>query len=460
MEMNQEWENKKPVIRKFIVEGLFGYKTITLDFRHPAKIISAENGTGKTTLLNALYWMLTGQFYRLHAINFSAATIIFENGDEVSLERDELVKLDLGDVKSPLMINFRRWGLSKEQVSDLFTTYLAHGDGDVLTESEAYVELYQNSPYDHDEIRDRIHAFVERFVDTEQFSSKKKKIEKGLQGVKLLYLPTYRRIEASLGFEKVQKVDKVESSKDRLIYFGLTDVEETLDNITAEIKTSTLEAYSKINGAFLDKLVDIAESKDSPSSSMKIDQDAMKTVLARIGKGSDDRTVIKIDELTRSGAIEEAKYSQLNYFLSELTQIGRSQAKAEDAINRFVNVINQYWKIAGGEKEFVYDKYKVEVFVKNNVANSRIPLHVLSSGEKQIVSIFSRLTFGEANEYFVIIDEPELSLSIEWQKLFLPDIMFSSKCRSLLAITHSPFVFENQLDKYASSLDSVSWSKK
>ena len=120
-------------------------------------------------------------------------------------------------------------------------------------------------------------------------------------------------------------------------------------------------------------------------------------------------------------------------------------------------MVNQYWQAAQGDKKFVYDKYAVDVFVNNTITDTKIPLHVLSSGEKQIVSIFSRLFFSKAKEYFVIIDEPELSLSIEWQRLFLPDIASTPKCRSLLAITHSPFVFENQLDRYASSLITSVW---
>jgi predicted ATPase len=460
MDSQDNWESKKSILKQFVVEGLFGYKTVTLDFQSAAKIISAENGTGKTTLLNVLYWMLTGQFFRLHAINFSVATIVFSTGEVVSIKKDELTTINLKDISGPQLMGFRRWGLNKDQLHELFSTYLAYGDSEIFSSLDSYSELYLSSPYDHDEIVQRVHSIVEQLVDQEQLSHKKKTIEKALNGVKPLYLPTYRRIEANFTFDKDAKADKAESSRDKLIFFGLTDVEDTLKRITATIKNSTLEAYSKINAAFLDKLIDVAESDDSPQEIGNIDSDTMKMVLARIGKGSDDRTVKKIDELTKTGAIGDKKYFHLNYFLSELTQIGRSQGEEEEAINRFVTVVNRYWDLAGREKEFVYDKYKVEVFVNNNMAYTKVPLHVLSSGEKQIISIFSRLTFCDAIEYFVIIDEPELSLSIKWQKLFLPDVISSPKCCSLLAITHSPFVFENSLDKHAGPLKTSAWSLK
>lgn len=45
----------------------------------------------------------------------------------------------------------------------------------------------------------------------------------------------------------------------------------------------------------------------------------------------------------------------------------------------------------------------------------------------------------------MLIDEPELSLSVPWQKKFLPDILSAESCAGLFAVTHSPFVFDNNL---------------
>ena len=65
------------------------------------------------------------------------------------------------------------------------------------------------------------------------------------------------------------------------------------------------------------------------------------------------------------------------------------------------------------------------------------------------MSLFSKIYLEEHKSITVLFDEPELSLSIEWQKQLLPDIISSEKCKFLLAVTHSPFIFKNELDKYA-----------
>ena len=77
----------------------------------------------------------------------------------------------------------------------------------------------------------------------------------------------------------------------------------------------------------------------------------------------------------------------------------------------------------------------------------------LSSGEKQIISIFSKLYLEIKKSCVILIDEPELSISMEWQRTLLPDILNSPKCLFLMAATHSPFIFDNALDIYAVALD-------
>ena len=81
-----------------------------------------------------------------------------------------------------------------------------------------------------------------------------------------------------------------------------------------------------------------------------------------------------------------------------------------------------------------------------------IDIKYLSSGEKQIVSIFSKIYLEDCNNFILLFDEPELSLSIEWQEMLLLDVLKSGKCDLLLAATHSPFIFNNELDKTAVDL--------
>ena len=89
---------------------------------------------------------------------------------------------------------------------------------------------------------------------------------------------------------------------------------------------------------------------------------------------------------------------------------------------------------------------------KEKGEEEQLQLRMLSSGEKQIVSLFSHIYLSGDKNYFVIIDEPELSLSVPWQERFLPDIINTERCTGMIAVTHSPFIWENALEPYVHPL--------
>ena len=53
----------------------------------------------------------------------------------------------------------------------------------------------------------------------------------------------------------------------------------------------------------------------------------------------------------------------------------------------------------------------------------------------------------------ILIDESELWLSIPWQKKVLRSMLGSGTVAQLLAITHSPFIFDNELEANATQLE-------
>jgi predicted ATPase len=93
------------------------------------------------------------------------------------------------------------------------------------------------------------------------------------------------------------------------------------------------------------------------------------------------------------------------------------------------------------------------IFVEDVPRRDReIELKYLSSGEKQVISLFAQIYLSKAKRFFVIIDEPELSLSVPWQRKLLPDLWSSGNCEFLAAVTHSPFIFDNELEGYTHDL--------
>jgi hypothetical protein len=69
----------------------------------------------------------------------------------------------------------------------------------------------------------------------------------------------------------------------------------------------------------------------------------------------------------------------------------------------------------------------------------------LSAGEKQMLSFLCYNAFSGDTSIF--IDEPELSLHVDWQSLLLPTLLEQSTTNQFFVATHSPFIYTVYPDK-------------
>ncbi|HLO87688.1 MAG TPA: AAA family ATPase [Nostocaceae cyanobacterium] len=398
-------------LKSFSIYGLFGFKDVKIPFDKEAVILIAENGAGKTTILNALYYSITGKFDRLSTIDFESVNLEFTSGVNFEIKKEELFFYNKNETKS--------------ETADSLNTYFY-----ILGSIGSGVEKSHK-----DEIPEKIRNIINL-------------IKKNLHE-SILYFPTYRRIEEdikNLGYEKRLFKD----SDDRLIQFGMDDVIAKINKIEENIREETFNLLPKVNGEMLTQFVEgITPTKEMRDS---IQPETLSIVLSRVGDNISQKEKNKIEKLVNSGEINTAKYDQLVYFLSKLLSLYEQQKEKDDSIKQFAKMCNKYLT----KKQIIYDEpsTKISIVQKlNNKPSKPIDIRNLSSGEKQIISLFSKIYLESENEYIILFDEPELSLSLEWQKHLLPDILNSGKCRLLVAVTHSPFIFDNELDANAIDLD-------
>lgn len=69
----------------------------------------------------------------------------------------------------------------------------------------------------------------------------------------------------------------------------------------------------------------------------------------------------------------------------------------------------------------------------------------LSAGEKQMLSFLCYNTFSKNKVIF--IDEPELSLHPDWQRLLIPTLLRQGSNNQFFIATHSPFIYTKFADK-------------
>ncbi|WP_151766425.1 AAA family ATPase, partial [Acinetobacter seifertii] len=277
-----------------------------------------------------------------------------------------------------------------------------------------------------------------KIVENDAINSFTQIIEKNFTK-KPLYLPTYRRIE--------QLMEEISSDviKDKNIQFGLQDVKNRIEEIRQTILTSSNDTMSRINSEILKKLINgLKVNKEE----IKIIEDNKKDIdllLNRFGKNLTDDEKEKIKKETFKDNSEKSDPA-LIYFISKMFNSFFEQRKKDQALKDFTEICSKYFN----NKTMDYDENSIKVsvnLIQNKIiCEDEIPLEDLSSGEKQIISLFSKLFLEEEQEYFILFDEPELSLSVEWQKMLLNDVLKAPSCHMLLCMTHSPFIFDNLED--------------
>jgi len=451
-------KNQSP-LKQFEIKGLLGDRNVRIDFDDPETILIADNGTGKTTLLGIVYAVLSGRLERLRRLDFSEITVSFEN--------KKIIHIPKASIQA--RINPRLQRLLGSQLKRVPPKLVEHLAGlatllpfdefrrqPVLAEFRRYAGSASTIPPSmlFEILRD---YGAQADLLTGLDSAHPKRIEEAVQNIaenfpyQVLYFPTYRRIEEeieNLGYSRSETSDS-----EGLIHFGMNDVMVRIKTISDRIKNLSVEWFSKINGQMLSQLVDgiVVETKDYARLA---DKSALQLVLDRIGSSISETHKSHIIDLVERQAITAPEHATLAYFLSNLIQVYDHQKSLDNAIKQFVSVCNGYLT----DKEFRYNEGKVEILVYQKRNEKEIDLSRLSSGEKQIISLFSRLYLEDMGDIAILFDEPELSLSVDWQRKLLPDVLRSGRCKFLLATTHSPFIFENELDVKAKDLTQfITW---
>lgn len=456
------------VISRFRVKNLHGLRTIDVPIVDNKLIVVGENGTSKSTLANLLFYVLTKQWARLRRYRFSDIEIhINDHGFQIT---PELLEADREQVQ-------RISGVHRHYpqfLRDLISQAENEDDLERLIDDPFVFRSVVEHGFSMGVVRDLVRSAILEFRNTpSQLQLISRQISE-LFTSQVLYLPTYRRIEQDLesifpGAEFSNEIKKVRERIARrgrtkyteLVAFGMEDVERAIRERLGQIKDSVRRELSNLTGTYLRDVLRGVHNKVDLQNLSALDNDTLNSIFARMDEttlplADQKRLREKVADMAQRTTIQ-ADDKVIAHFLSKLLILYRDQQANEMDVRKFVNVCNGY--LTG--KKLVYDDVKYElavVLTEEHGSGDLFPVSVeplglkwLSSGEKQIISLFSHI-YLTRETFFVIIDEPELSLSVPWQRKFLPDILNTGQCVGLIAVTHSPFVFDNDLEPYIRSI--------
>jgi len=139
-----------------------------------------------------------------------------------------------------------------------------------------------------------------------------------------------------------------------------------------------------------------------------------------------------------------SQFMKINLLLDEFEIFEKRSKAFYSKIDAYLTTLNSFFKDSA--KEIIFQKdigeLKFNILDKNlSLIEKNRDIETLSSGEKQIITLFTYLSFNTSNGNLYIIDEPELSLHPKWQEDFLPNVEKLMPPNSqLLIATHSPVI--------------------
>jgi ABC-type lipoprotein export system ATPase subunit len=383
------------IIEKFQIFDLFG-KDIKIKIKNNNLIIVADNGSGKTTILRLIYFFLTKQWSKILEYDFEKIIAKIDGKEYIFIRN-----------------NFKSSKISKKQYVSLSKKYSNYSNFIIEEFSKYDINELRSTNYKIDEI-EQLYDVPKNLLYSLIEDLELKKFDDSVYDwdVSVIYLPTYRRIE-----------------KDYFSIFG--DIDRRVANYVTTLFPEIRERISK--------------DKEYNETDFSETEEDLNNIFSDIINSRNNEKWLKSKGSNEKLEMIEFGMSDVNFKVKEFNS--DNNVDKGQTIERFTELINKYLP---NNKRLLFEKEYGNLLLFDSLKEIRFGLNDLSSGEKQLVAIFSHLFFDEKKS-FIIIDEPEISLSIAWQEMILKDIVMF--CDGMIVATHSPFIVDRDLRENTSGMN-------
>ncbi len=416
-------------ITEISVEGLFGIFDHKIPFNEKERItiIHGPNGFGKTAILRLIDGVFNSKDKTLRSIPFKSFTVKFEDKSILSVEKA------LDKKSNQLEINYILSSPKSKKKSHTDTIPI----GDWVVSSVIH---------DKDIVENITEETLKKLYGSQLLFWSQHNEEK-----KTNWLDTLRK-KINIHFIRTERLQIVREYNRKVgnkttptssIQYSVSKNSNNLEQKIKEITNEYASLSQSLDSSFPIRLV---RSKDLSSLSEK----TIKNRLENIEK--------KREELISVGLLEREKESQFsNSSVEDINESNKTALslytedtatklsvfdKLAEKIELFRDIINDRFKY----KTMFIDKDSGIKFLTDN--GEDLSLESLSSGEQHELVLFYEFLFNVTPDSLVLIDEPEISLHVSWQKKFLHDLQKvteNAKFDVLLA-THSPQIIADRWD--------------
>lgn len=385
-------------------------------------IITGPNGFGKSTILQIINALSNANLAFFCKLDFERLFVEYDNGEKTIIEKSKKgIKID--DLHIPIsqeyLIESTQYIQRRPWIQKTSNGFYDRRTEEFLSEDELFYHLYLDDErlYQH---------FDTKIPDST------KKIRKKLDTIKL-WCGDVRIISDQRLIIRMKK----RSDEPQIIDV----ISELPQRLKAEI-SKVSEEYSRV-----------ANSLDSsyPKRLFAAEEGIKGQVEYEICLQEANEKFAKLNQynLVDMSIIDEKNYKPT--YSTALKIYFDDFAKKYTVFQDLISKLDLFTHIINNRLTFKHISISRENgfnIVDNDNPQKTLNLSQLSSGEKQEIVLFYDLIFSTREKLLLLIDEPEISLHISWQKKFLDDLLEVAKHSNIQVIvaTHSPQIVSNHMD--------------
>lgn len=422
-------------IDKISVVGLFGTfdHEIVLNSDPPITLVLGRNGLGKTILLRMLSALFTNHLEYLCQVQFKSFTIYFELGNKLVISRQP-------KTFNELKFEFSRY---KGQVMSTDSRALKIGQKkygrfqELLRNSkqlrESYLGAIMDVPeYDFKDKFELVATLSKNWLDTSE--KNKDNYPKWLKDVMDAYNGHLITTERIIMPYKYNDLDEEQNKFKRAINECSKDILKKVGSAMNEAANLSAELDRSFPNRIIQAFEVIKEVKTSLINELVYGLEMLKerqNILQKTGIQQKSDKDFPLD----FHSLNLQTYTILSVYVKDSLEKLKPYEDLANKLQLFLEIMNS--KLLFKKVQFVQNGgFKVVSTKTNDI----IQLQELSSGEQHLFILFYQMLFMLESNSLLLIDEPEISLHVGWQKHFVEDLMNVLKLNPMTVImaTHSP----------------------
>lgn len=408
-------------MKRIVLKGLFGRFNYDIDFMDDGlTLLTGPNGFGKTTILLIIEALSNGVLGVLFLLElpFDEIVAYIDGEKSVVIHKDiDVLKIDGLDVSQSLFDTI--WGSIRERYALIggreYSNLLLRGKEKTL---KKYLENIEWNDIDYLNLSKKERTVFDKLIN--KFND-------------------YRGMFGRVMLIRDQRMFRLNNNNHKDNEAGLERIKELSDEFFSTVD-GVKRVYSSLSGeldsTFLERLLKTKCGITENEYNLNISK--IRNHTAQIKKYG----FAEFSEPSDMGFEDEHAKALKVYF--------EDYNKKLDVFDGFIKRVELFSDIIN--QKLLFKNLNISIDKGIQVVDDNgfdIALIDLSSGEKQEVVVCYDLVFNSKELSLLMIDEPEISLHVAWQKCFVNDLKNIMKINKFEAIvaTHSPQIINGYWDE-------------